>query len=75
MCRRVIEELVFDDINQETGAKKNRSCKVFKDMPQGVVLQDECRHFQSEVEKNIFGYVRSQVVLRNFLRFISMNYR
>ena len=37
-------KFVSDDINQKKCAKKNRRCKVFKDRPQGVVLQDECRH-------------------------------
>jgi len=33
-CREVIGELVSDDINQETCAKKDKRCEVFKDMPQ-----------------------------------------
>ncbi|CAG8755935.1 279_t:CDS:2 [Gigaspora margarita] len=33
--------LLFDDINQETYTKENRKCEAFKDMSQGVALQNE----------------------------------
>ncbi|CAI2200931.1 2909_t:CDS:1, partial [Funneliformis geosporum] len=38
-CRKIIGELVSDDINQEKYAK-NKKCGIFKNRPQGAVLQD-----------------------------------
>jgi hypothetical protein len=40
----MIEELVSDDINQEIDAKKNKRYEFFKDISQGVILQNECKY-------------------------------
>ncbi|CAI2189952.1 7032_t:CDS:1, partial [Funneliformis geosporum] len=38
MYKKIIEKLVSDVINQEKYVKKNKKCRVFKDMLQDAIL-------------------------------------